>query len=287
MQVENNYPERRRSSEVLTHVGRALLHMVYFLLNMGKIWSAAELCYCSPPQQSETRRASPPSASPQPAAQLGFVTLSNETQPHAFQTHSTGTSGSRWHSHSHAGWLAGGIAGRLCPGHAAEDATLLQASLVQHASTGLLWICLFCLLLQQPRDRDQSNTDNTEREDLGGLDGQKGVWVQHGESQTFSSASESLVHYNQCCKSCAHEEFSTCISVHRTQLFFSQNMFKIAVTVASTTGKRLIIMLLGKISSIKQGKINTNNQTFSPIIYKQHSCDLYSVEKAKGKLTCW
>lgn len=51
MQVENNYPEHRRSSEVLMHAGRALFHIVCFLLNMGKIWSEVELCYCSPPQQ--------------------------------------------------------------------------------------------------------------------------------------------------------------------------------------------------------------------------------------------
>lgn len=45
-------------------------------------------------------------------------------------------------------------------------------------------------------------------------------------------------------------------------------MFKIGVTVASTAVRRLIIMILhslGKISYVKQGKINTNNQTFTHI----------------------
>lgn len=51
MQVENNYLEHMRSSEALMHVGRAVFHMVYFLLNMGKIWSKVELYYCSLPQQ--------------------------------------------------------------------------------------------------------------------------------------------------------------------------------------------------------------------------------------------
>lgn len=43
--------------------------------------------------------------------------------------------------------------------------------------------------------------------------------------------------------------------------FQSKTCFKIAATVASITGKRLIIMMLcilGKISHVKQGKINTN-----------------------------
>lgn len=63
----------------------------------------------------------------------------------------------------------------------------------------------------------------------------------------------------------------------------------IGVTEASTTGKILIVMIfctLGKISSVKQCKINTNNQTFTLRIYKEQFCGLYSVEKAKGKLTC-
>lgn len=48
----------------------------------------------------------------------------------------------------------------------------------------------------------------------------------------------------------------------------------------------MILCILGKISYVKQGKNNINNQTFTTRIYKQHFCRLYSVEKAQGKLTC-
>lgn len=80
--------------------------------------------------QSQRRGKPPPSASPRPAAQLGFVRMSNKAQPHASHTHSTGTFGSQGHSHIHAGWFAGQIAGRLCPGHIAEQPTC-------HAATGI------------------------------------------------------------------------------------------------------------------------------------------------------
>lgn len=48
----------------------------------------------------------------------------------------------------------------------------------------------------------------------------------------------------------------------------------------------MILCILCKVSYVKQGKINTNNQTFTPRTHKQHFCGLYSVEKVKGKLTC-
>lgn len=42
-------------------------------------------------------------------------------------------------------------------------------------------LILSLFLLQQPWDRDQSNRDDTEREDLGGLDGQKGDEFRMGK----------------------------------------------------------------------------------------------------------
>lgn len=103
--------------------------------------------------------------------------MSNKTQPHAFPTHSTGTFVSQWHSHIQAEWFAGGIAGRLRLGHTAEEPMCHAATGISRAArwyritVNMLILSLF--LLRQTRDHDQSNRDNTEREGLGGLDGQK------------------------------------------------------------------------------------------------------------------
>lgn len=167
-----------------------------------------------------------------------------------------------------------------------------------HAATGISGATRWCrvtvnmlvlswFLLQQPQNHDQSNRDNTEREDLGGLDGQKGDELSMGKVRLSEVLLKILSTIASAVNNVLMRSLPRAFKFTVLCYFSSKNMFKIAVTVTSTTGKRLIIMILGKIFYIKQDKINTNNQTFTPITYKQHFWGLYSVEKAKDKLTCW
>lgn len=170
-------------------------------------------------------------------------------------------------------------------------AMLLQASLVRHASIGLLLICSFCLCFSYSSPGIVTKaTETTQTGRFRRLMGRRvmgSAWEKSDFQKCFWKIFSTIANAanHMLMRSLPHA-----FKVHCTQLFSVIHMFKIAVMLATTTGKRLTIMILhtvGKMCYVKQGKINTNNQTFTSRIYKQHLCGLHSVEKAKDQLTCW